>query len=282
MLLKVSDYRKTFVCGDIHGNLNLLKKGLEKLGYDSRKDVVLTMGDVIDRGEESLETALFFIEPEKTDNGLPSALSSKGNHEDFGIDAHVHKNKDWIDSWHYHGGAWTKSHNEDFLTDLFKKIDETFPMYFDIDFYGKHIIASHAAVVGYDYEKITSVKDEFLVKNWLLKKAESLPVEDFLAEHEDDLDEDEFLLESLPVSGVDLAIHGHSHVDNPYLYKNRLYLDTGSLNNYLTIMTLSDKGIEMSGVKMDSVGKSVEIVDIDSKIKDNLNKILLSKENQGE
>ena len=146
MLLKVKNYRKVFVCGDIHGNLALLKKGLEKLGYDSNKDVIVTMGDVIDRGKESIETALFFLEPKKTENGLPSAVSSRGNHEDFGIDAHVKNNKDWIDSWHYHGGSWTKEHSEEVLTDLFTRIEKKFPLYIDIKFKGKNIIASHAAV----------------------------------------------------------------------------------------------------------------------------------------
>jgi serine/threonine protein phosphatase 1 len=273
MLLKVKDYRKVFVCGDIHGNLDLLKKGLKKLGYDSNKDVIVTMGDVIDRGKESLETALFFLEPEQTENGLPSAVSSRGNHEDFGIDAHVKNNKDWIDSWHYHGGSWTKEHSEEVLTDLFTRIEKTFPLYIDIEFKGKNIIASHAAVPGYDYDKITSIKDEELVKNWLLKKAEELPVEKFLAENEDYLDDDEFLLESLPVCGADLSIHGHSHTHDPYLYKNRLYLDTGCLKNYLTIMTLSEDGIDMSGFKMNE--SELETINVDSKIKDDLRKILL-------
>ena len=126
---------------------------------------------------------------------------------------------------------------------------------------------------GYDYDKISSIKNEELVKNWLLKKTESLPVEKFLEENEDYLNDDEFFIESLPVCGADLSIHGHSHTHNPYLYKNRLYLDTGCLTNYLTIMTLSEEGLDMSGFKMNE--SELEIISVDNKVKDDLRKILL-------
>jgi len=238
MKLKVSDYRNMFFCGDIHGSLDLLLLSLEKLGYDSKKDIIVTMGDVIDRGADSLRAALFFLDHKKTTNGKPSALSSKGNHEDFGIDAHVNKNRDWIDSWHEHGGDWSKSHSNEFLENLFSRIDNDFPLYFDIEFKGKHIVASHAAVPGYNYDLIHSLKDKDLIKNWLLQKPESFPVDE----------EDE--IATLPVIGADLSIHGHTIVDNPYLYKNRLYLETGCSKNYLTILTLNeDTGISVSKFK---------------------------------
>lgn len=275
MKLKASDYRNMFFCGDIHGQLSLLLLSLEKLGYDSDQDVIVTMGDTIDRGEDSLGTALFFLDHKKTKNGKPSAISSRGNHEDFGIDAHVLKNRDWIDSWHSHGGEWSKSHSDEFLENLFTRIDNEFPLYFDIDFKGKHIVASHASVPGYNYALIHNLKNKFLLKTCLVHKPESFPVDE----------EDEIAV--LPVIGADLSIHGHTIVESPYLYKNRLYLETGEVSelgqktsqNQLTILTLNEEtGINISSFKSDSSQKEINVIEVkelDCKLKNELEAILL-------
>lgn len=275
MKIKVSNYRNVFFCGDIHGQLELLILALKELDYDSDQDVIITMGDTIDRGDDSLGSVLFFLDAKKTKNGLPSAISTLGNHEDFGIDVHVNKNLDWIQDWHHYGGDWSLNHDDLFLEKLFTRIKNEFPLFLDIEFNNKHIVASHAAIPGYDYNKITTLKNDFLIKNWLIHKPESFPI-----------DEDDEIA-SLPVSGADLSIHGHTIVSHPFLHKNRLYLDTGCIKdagidegnkNYLSILTLNeDKGISISGFKRNSFLEGVEWIDNNEKendIEDKLKKIL--------
>ena len=252
MKVNVMDYRNVYFCGDIHGNFKTFIASLELLGYDSDKDLIITMGDVIDRGKESFKTAMYFLEPKKTLSGLPSAVSTLGNHEDFGIDVHVHKNKDWIDSWHYHGGDWTLDYDDNELETLFTRLNDEFPLFLDIEYKGKHIVASHSAIPGYDYSKIESVKDKELVRKWLLHKTESFPIDE-----EDDSS-------NFPLSFADLSIHGHTTTLNPILYKNRLYLDTGcgrvnedkNTEAPLTFLKLS----ESEGVSLMSFEKNKNIV----------------------
>lgn len=279
MQINVSDYRNVFLCGDIHGELLFLLLALKELGYDSDYDLILTTGDTIDRGSDSLKSVLYFLDHKLTKNDKPSAKSTRGNHEDFGIDICYAGNKDWESEWYRFGGDWTKKYNEEFLKDLFSRVNEEFPLYFDIFFKDKHIVASHAAIPGYNYDLIKNYPDKELVKRWLLHKEERFPVDE----------EDE--IASLPVSGVDLSIHGHTIVPQPYLYKNRLYIDTGcfkdagieeGVKNSLTILKLNEsEGVSIQSFKRNSFLKDIEWVSNDAHektIENELNRILDTKE----
>ena len=42
-----------YICSDIHGHFSLLESQLEKVGFDPDKDRLFSLGDLIDRGDES-------------------------------------------------------------------------------------------------------------------------------------------------------------------------------------------------------------------------------------
>lgn len=50
---KVSDYRKVFVVGDIHGCFSLLEKCLYSIQFDKERDLLIAVGDLVGRGQES-------------------------------------------------------------------------------------------------------------------------------------------------------------------------------------------------------------------------------------
>ncbi|MDL2339373.1 MAG: metallophosphoesterase [Pseudomonadota bacterium] len=54
---------RDFVVGDLHGHRSLLEQALDELAFDQRCDRVLSVGDLIDRGPESLETLSLIEEP---------------------------------------------------------------------------------------------------------------------------------------------------------------------------------------------------------------------------
>jgi serine/threonine protein phosphatase 1 len=54
---------RDFVVGDLHGHLSLFKQELDRLGFDPHCDRVLSVGDLIDRGPESLATLALIEEP---------------------------------------------------------------------------------------------------------------------------------------------------------------------------------------------------------------------------
>lgn len=72
---------RTFAIGDIHGDLNALKRVLLRLPNPDAKDTIVLLGDYVDRGPESRQV-IDFIRKQ-----LPQAFPSKlvvlrGNHED--------------------------------------------------------------------------------------------------------------------------------------------------------------------------------------------------------
>jgi len=54
---------RDFVVGDLHGHRALLEQELDQLGFDPSGDRVLSVGDLIDRGPESLATLSLIEEP---------------------------------------------------------------------------------------------------------------------------------------------------------------------------------------------------------------------------
>jgi serine/threonine protein phosphatase 1 len=88
-------YRKVFVVGDIHGCLKLLEGALQAQGFSAERDLLVSVGDLIDRGEDSV-ASLALIEQ-------PWLAAVKGNHEQMAIDALHGRN---VDRWLRNGGDW--------------------------------------------------------------------------------------------------------------------------------------------------------------------------------
>lgn len=89
---------KDYVVGDVHGCFSLLALALRHIGFDTEKDRLFSVGDLVDRGAES-EKAIEWIEQ-------PWFYAVQGNHEQMAI--HYAFSEDWIDSAIYmsNGGAW--------------------------------------------------------------------------------------------------------------------------------------------------------------------------------
>lgn len=64
---------RTFAIGDLHGHFDLLDEALEKIGFDKTKDLLLSSGDMVDRGPKSERIADFV--------GQPWFRAVRGNHE---------------------------------------------------------------------------------------------------------------------------------------------------------------------------------------------------------
>ncbi len=54
---------RDLVVGDLHGHRDLLELALDEIGFDPRSDRVLSVGDHIDRGPQSLATLALLEEP---------------------------------------------------------------------------------------------------------------------------------------------------------------------------------------------------------------------------
>jgi len=104
--LPLDTNKRHFVLGDLHGMYGELLDLLEKAKYDPAKDVIYSVGDLIDRGPHSVECVQFF-----TENLQPQVYSALGNHE------YMSMTPMWMASWMHNGGLETidslKAHDKD-------------------------------------------------------------------------------------------------------------------------------------------------------------------------
>ncbi len=74
----MSENKKLFVVSDVHGHHTLLKKALDKVGFDNDNEnhILVCCGDYFDRGNENVEVLKFF-------ERLKHKILLRGNHEDL-------------------------------------------------------------------------------------------------------------------------------------------------------------------------------------------------------
>jgi len=104
MLIEEKNYKRIIVVGDLHGYVSPLEELLEKISIQ-KEDLVLFMGDYIDRGPHSKQVVQKMVELK---NIHKNVLFLKGNHEDMllgsvGFSAAVND----INTWFYNGGIST-------------------------------------------------------------------------------------------------------------------------------------------------------------------------------
>lgn len=73
-----SSFRKLFAVGDIHGCYDRLVRLLEKLPFDRERDLLVFLGDYINRGPQSREVVSHLCTLKKNGTNL---ISLMGNHE---------------------------------------------------------------------------------------------------------------------------------------------------------------------------------------------------------
>ena len=71
--IEPDDEQRVLVIGDLHGCFVTLAEGLQRVSFDPQKDLLLGLGDLIDRGPNSLAAVLAL------EDGL---ISVRGNHEE--------------------------------------------------------------------------------------------------------------------------------------------------------------------------------------------------------
>lgn len=73
------DYRRVLAIGDIHGNFSRLLSLFHKIQFDQEKDLLILLGDYIDRGPENMRCLRWAMEMSEK----PNVIALRGNHEDL-------------------------------------------------------------------------------------------------------------------------------------------------------------------------------------------------------
>lgn len=86
---------RTFVAGDFHGSFSRLQQFMEFISFDKTKDRIIAVGDLVDRGPDSMNCLRLINEP--------WFHCVRGNHEQMMFDS---TNYAWWSIWQRNGGQW--------------------------------------------------------------------------------------------------------------------------------------------------------------------------------
>lgn len=113
LVIDTSQYGNIYVTGDLHGRKKYLIKELGIIGFDYTQDLLISVGDLIDRGDEDLATLELVDNFANNRGDLNFFKACIGNHELMAYKALKpnHTVEELLDDlsshlWFYNGGGW--------------------------------------------------------------------------------------------------------------------------------------------------------------------------------
>ena len=214
MLIKTNNAQRVFVCSDIHGEYDLLLNALDRVNFRLGQDVLVGVGDLIDRGPDSKKVLDLFM----TTNNFFTVL---GNHEDMALsgDNRLHK---------YNGG---KFFYELPLQDQvrYKQWFRTLPITITIETLFSRYGVVHANIPVSEWDRAVELSNGTLKQNLIWSREIISCPEQY---------------NKSIIEGVETVFLGHTILDDgPLLVGNRQYIDTGSFYyGKLTLVELTEDG----------------------------------------
>ena len=210
---------KLYAVGDIHGCYNLLMSRLKEIGFDFENDLLVAVGDLVDRGTQNIECIELLSKPWFT--------SVRGNHEDLCIGG-LH-NESYKRCHVANGGEWF------YMLDgqAMKKKKKTFAelsVVLEINHNGKKFGFVHGHIEQNNWDEF---KETFTQEPTAFRD----PSELAMWGRERLNDENQ---QYTHVSGVDAVIMGHTVTQKPCKRDNCYWIDTGAVHwGTMTILDLS-------------------------------------------
>lgn len=213
---------KPYAVGDIHGCYNLLMNRLNEIGFDFENDLLVAVGDLVDRGTQNLECIELLSKPWFT--------SVKGNHEDlcvWGLEQSAAK------QCHVeNGGEWFYMLDGQKMHDIAKTFD-ALPVVLEVNHNGKKFGFVHGHIEQNDWEEFKQRFDLAEQGNYLGRNPADLAMWG-----RERLNSD--ATQYTHVSGIDAVIMGHTVTQKPRKRDNCYWIDTGAVHwGTMTILDLS-------------------------------------------
>lgn len=146
--LAIDDSVKVYVVGDIHGEYAQLIQKLKEIGFNFSKDLLIAVGDLIDRGKEN----------EKCFGLLNEAwfTTVKGNHEDFCYKGMMDHSVEFYHRMPQNGGSWFYNLPEDLKEHIGRRLNDL-PVLLEVTYKGKHFGFVHADVPVQDWDLLVEM-----------------------------------------------------------------------------------------------------------------------------
>lgn len=219
---------RAFVMGDLHGCLPALRRALQQVDFaPGRGDLLLSVGDLIDRGPQSLACLRLLTRP--------WFHAVMGNHERMLLDALLGADTAAMALWQYNGGGWYRglsSAQRLWLTAWLPRLRDL-PLALECQLHsGQRIGLVHADPVLSDWSALRSCLQQDppteLCQQLLWQRAR---VQRALTEPD----------YQPRIQGVDLVCLGHTPLPAPLKRGNLLWLDTGAyLGGPLSLLAVDD------------------------------------------
>lgn len=197
-----SAYRNIWVVGDLHGCYTLLMNKLDEVDFDTTQDLLISVGDLIDRGSENVECMELLA--------FPWFRAVRGNHEQMMLDGlSEHGN---VSHWLANGGNWffyldyEKERQAKALIHLVEKL----PLIIELVSGDKKYVICHADYPHNEYEFGKPVSAEHVI--WSRERITGLMND-----------------RGCEITGADAFIFGHTPSKAHMKFWNLNYIDTGAV-----------------------------------------------------
>lgn len=224
---------RILVVGDIHGDFESLAKALDYANYNEENDLLISVGDLVDRGPRNEDVVNFFF-------GHPNRLTVKGNHEDMYLMAMEHPYN--VGNYIANGGGWVGNLTENQRSDYYDKFDKL-PIVIEVELDSGELLGIVHAQVPVAF----TTWDEFkrMVNAYAGTRQKAIWERSYAYGN------------ALPIiiPDVDLVISGHTVVKQTKTVGNHLFIDTGSVfrdetHQYKLTMVVIDPNTNLSNYRI--------------------------------
>ncbi|WP_349496464.1 metallophosphoesterase [Escherichia coli] len=195
-------YRNVWVVGDLHGCYTRLMSELHRVDFDPAQDLLISVGDLIDRGTENVE-CLELLQ-------MSWFRAVMGNHERLMIDALSPDGN--VNNWLMNGGQWffMLDTDQEILAWALVELVKRLPYIIELNTGQETIVIAHADYPDNEYQFGKEVPLFNVV--WARER---------ISDSMDDIGGE--------ISGADRFIFGHTPVKSPKTFWNQQYIDTGAV-----------------------------------------------------
>lgn len=149
--LDIDNKANVYVVGDIHGCYTLLIKKLREIGFNFSKDLLISVGDIVDRGKENIQCFNLLKES--------WFIAIKGNHEAFCEEGFINDRIAYSHKAHNNGGSWFYEQPEEVQEHIANRFKQL-PILLEVSYNNKKFGFVHADVPVHDWNKLKSLVEK--------------------------------------------------------------------------------------------------------------------------
>ena len=223
--LEIDEDVNVFVVGDIHGAYSLLMEKLKEIKFNFNSDLLIAVGDLVDRGSENEKCIGLLNEHWFT--------SIKGNHEDFCYKGMMDDHIKFYHRMRNNGGEWFYSLPEDLMEHIGRRLNQL-PILLEVKYKDKKFGFVHADVPVEDWELLK----EMVINDDTQIDSERSVIDACLWSRRI------VEMDSVTIAQVDNVFLGHTVLPEIKQVGNCTFLDTGG------VFKKNDNGYDLSIVNL--------------------------------